>query len=55
MRLEFMHSYDVKTQANSRITLGFNKRLRIEITCSPGKSLHSLKCPEVRSTHYTLK
>ena len=47
MKLEFMYSYDVKTQANYRITLSFNKRKRIEISCSPGKSLHSVKLHKV--------
>ena len=47
MRQEFMYSYDVKTQANSRITLNFNKRKRIEIIFSPGTSLPSLKWYQV--------
>ncbi len=42
MRHEFMYSYDIKTQANSRITLSFNERKRIEIICSPGQIVHSL-------------
>ena len=43
MRLEFMYSYDIKMQANSRITLSFNnKRKRIDIICSPGQIVHSL-------------
>ncbi len=37
-----MYSYDIKTQANSRITLSLNKRKRIEIIHSPGQIVHSL-------------
>ena len=43
MRLTFKHSYEVKMQANSRITLSLTKRKRIEITCSLRQTVHSLK------------
>ena len=43
MRLEFMYSHDFKTQANSRITLSFKNPKQIEIICSPGQTVDSLK------------
>ncbi len=43
MRHEFMYSYDVKTQANSRITLSLNKRKRIKILCSTKQAVYILK------------